>query len=106
ISMPGMMDTVLNLGLNDETAEGLAKLTGERRFALDAYRRFIAMFGHIVMGVDSAKFERVLDRTKVQTQGGRDTDLSIAQLEDVIEAYKRIIFAEQHGQPFPQDPYN
>ena len=106
ISMPGMMDTVLNLGLNDETVEGLAKLTGERRFALDAYRRFIAMFGHIVMGVDSAKFERVLDRNKVQTQGGRDTDLSISQLEDVIEASKRIIFAEQHGQPFPQDPYS
>ena len=106
ISMPGMMDTVLNLGLNDATAEGLATLTGERRFALDAYRRFIAMFGHIVMGVDSAKFERVLERTKVQTQGGRDTDLSESQLEEVIEAYKRIIFAEQHGQPFPQDPFS
>ncbi|MCC6457234.1 MAG: pyruvate, phosphate dikinase [Caldilineaceae bacterium] len=106
ISMPGMMDTVLNLGLNDETTEGLAALTGERRFALDAYRRFIAMFGHIVMGVDSAKFDRVLERTKIHTQGGRDTDLSETQLEEVIEAYKRIIFAEQHGQPFPQDPHS
>lgn len=105
ISMPGMMDTVLNLGLNDVTAEGLAAITGERRFALDAYRRFIAMFGHIVMGVDSAKFERLLDRAKVNTRGGRDTDLSEAQLEDVIEGYKRIIFSDHHGHSFPQDPY-
>ena len=60
ISMPGMMDTILNLGLNDETVEGLAKLTDDRRFALDAYRRFIAMFGHIVMGVSTEKFDRVL----------------------------------------------
>jgi pyruvate,orthophosphate dikinase len=105
ISMPGMMDTVLNLGLNDITAEGLAAISGERRFALDAYRRFIAMFGHIVMGVESAKFERVLDRTKANTSGGRDTDLSAAQLEEVIEAYKRIIFADHHGHSFPQDPY-
>ncbi len=104
VSMPGMMDTVLNLGLTDATVEGLARLTGERRFALDAYRRFIAMFGHIVMGVDNAKFERVLDRTKAHTQGGRDTDLTEAQLEEVIEAFKRIIFSDHHGHSFPQDP--
>jgi pyruvate,orthophosphate dikinase len=105
ISMPGMMDTVLNLGLNDATVQGLASITGERRFALDAYRRFIGMFGHIVMGVDSARFERVLERIKANTSGGRDTDLNEAQLEEVIEAYKRIIFADHHGHSFPQDPY-
>jgi pyruvate, orthophosphate dikinase len=105
-SMPGMMDTVLNLGLNDETTEGLAGLTGDRRFALDAYRRFIAMFGHIVMGVDGAKFERVLERTKARTQGGQDTDLTESDLEEVIGAYKRVIFADRHGEEFPQNPHD
>jgi pyruvate,orthophosphate dikinase len=105
VSMPGMMDTVLNLGLNDDTIEGLAHLSSNRRFALDAYRRFIAMFGHIVMGVANEKFDRVLERFKTQTTGGRDTDLHEAQLEDVIAAYKRIIFADRHGDEFPQDPY-
>ena len=105
ISMPGMMDTVLNLGLNDETVEGLGKKMKDRRFALDAYRRFISMFGHIVMGVDTEKFDRVLNRYKAQTQGGGDTDLTPELLEKIITAYKRIIFADQHGQEFPQDPY-
>ncbi len=105
ISMPGMMDTVLNLGLNDETVEGLAKKMKDRRFALDAYRRFISMFGHIVMGVETEKFDRVLARYKAQTVGGGDTDLTPELLEKIIEAYKRIIFADQHGQEFPQDPY-
>ena len=105
-SMPGMMDTVLNLGLNDETVQGLAKLTGDQRFALDAYRRFISMFGEIVMGVESEKFERVFERAKTQAEGGRDTDLSAEQLDEVITSYKRIIFAYQHGKPFPQDPYD
>ena len=75
-SMPGMMDTVLNLGLNEETVQGLAEQTGDLRFALDAYRRFASLFGEIVMGVAHEKFERVLDRFKAQTQGGRDTDLA------------------------------
>ena len=105
ISMPGMMDTVLNLGLNDETVEGLGKKMKDRRFALDAYRRFISMFGHIVMGVDTEKFDRVLARYKSQTVGGGDTDLTPELLEKIIIAYKRIIFADQHGQEFPQDPY-
>jgi len=105
ISMPGMMDTVLNLGLNDETVDGLAALTENRRFALDAYRRFIAMFGNIVMNVTADKFERLLERFKAQTKGGRDTDLSVAQLEEVITGYKRIIFSDRHGDSFPQDPY-
>lgn len=106
VSMPGMMDTVLNLGLNDETVEGLARLTSNRRFAMDAYRRFIAMFAEIVMGVEAHKFERVLDRYKSQTSGGRDTDLTDAQLAEVIAAYKRIIFADRHGEEFPQDPHD
>ncbi len=105
ISMPGMMDTVLNLGLNDETVEGLAELTNNRRFALDAYRRFIAMFGHIVMDVAGDKFDRVLERMKAQTKSGRDTDLTPEQLSEIIASFKRIIFTDQHGTEFPQDPY-
>lgn len=100
VSMPGMMDTVLNLGLNDETVEGLAQKTNNRRFALDAYRRFISMFGSIVMGVEGEKFNRVLARYK----SSQDAELSEAQLEKVIEGYKRIIFSERHGEAFPQDP--
>ncbi len=106
ISMPGMMDTVLNLGLNDETVEGLAKISGSRRFALDAYRRFIAMFGHIVMGVDTEKFDRVLNRFKAQTENGRDTDLSEAQLSEIIEAFKLIVFSDRKGDDFPQDVFD
>jgi pyruvate,orthophosphate dikinase len=105
ISMPGMMDTVLNLGLNDETVEGLAQLTDNRRFALDAYRRFIAMFGNIVMKVPNEKFSRALERFKAQTSSGRDTDLSEDQLDELITVYKRIIFTDRHGDEFPQDPY-
>jgi pyruvate,orthophosphate dikinase len=104
-SMPGMMDTVLNLGLNDETVEGLAQLTDNRRFALDAYRRFIAMFGNIVMKVPNEKFSRALERFKAQTSSGRDTDLSEDQLDELITVYKRIIFTDRHGDEFPQDPY-
>ncbi len=105
ISMPGMMDTVLNLGLNDQTVEGLAELTGDRRFALDAYRRFISMFANIVIGVEMEKFERVLTRFKAQTKNGRDTDLTPEQLDQIIEAYKLIVFSDRHGDEFPQDPY-
>ena len=105
ISMPGMMDTVLNLGLNDETVDGLANLTSNRRFALDAYRRFIAMFGNIVMKVPSEKFSRALERFKGQTASGRDTDLDEDQLDELITVYKRIIFTDRHGDEFPQDPY-
>ncbi len=106
ISMPGMMDTILNLGLNDETVVGLAKMTNNERFAYDAYRRFVAMFGTIVMGVASEKFERVLTRFKSHTSGGRDTDLTPDQLKQIIANFKRIIFAERHGDEFPDDPYD
>ncbi|HEY6230690.1 MAG TPA: pyruvate, phosphate dikinase [Pyrinomonadaceae bacterium] len=102
-SMPGMMDTVLNLGLNEETVQGLAAQTGDLRFALDAYRRFASLFGEIVMGVAHEKFERVMDRYKAQTSGGRDTDLKPQHLRDIIAAEKQIIVAEQHA--IPEDPY-
>jgi len=102
-SMPGMMDTVLNLGLNEETVQGLAEQTGDLRFALDAYRRFASLFGEIVMGVAHEKFERVLDRYKAQTQGGRDTDLQSSHLRDIIAAEKQIILTERSA--IPEDPY-
>ncbi|HEV2833668.1 MAG TPA: pyruvate, phosphate dikinase, partial [Pyrinomonadaceae bacterium] len=102
-SMPGMMDTVLNLGLNEETVQGLAEQTGDLRFALDAYRRFASLFGEIVMGVAHEKFERVLDRFKAQTQGGRDTDLKADHLRDIIAAEKQIILTERAA--IPEDPY-
>ncbi len=105
LSMPGMMDTVLNLGLNDNTVQGLAAQTGDLRFALDAYRRFASLFGEIVMGVAHAKFERVMDRFKSQTDGGRDTDLLPEHLQEIIAVEKQIIFTEQSGLGIPEDPY-
>jgi probable HAF family extracellular repeat protein len=103
-SMPGMMDTVLNLGLNEETVTGLAEQTGDLRFALDAYRRFASLFGEIVIGVAHEKFERVMDRFKAQTGGDKlDTDLKPDELRGIIAAEKEIILAEQHS--IPDDPY-
>src|SRR4029453_4513435 len=102
-SMPGMMDTVLNLGLNEVTVQGLTAQTGNLRFALDAYRRFASLFGEIVMGVAHEKFERVMDRFKAQTTGGKDTDLRTEELRDIIAAEKQIIVSEQHA--IPEDPY-
>src|SRR5437773_760570 len=98
-SMPGMMDTVLNLGLNEDTVQGLAAQTGDLRFALDAYRRFASLFGEIVMGVAHAKFERVMDRFKAQTTGGRDTDLKSDHLREIIAAENQIILTEQSAMP-------
>src|SRR5882672_9949066 len=102
-SMPGMMDTVLNLGLNEETVTGLAEQTGNLRFALDAYRRFASLFGEIVIGVAHEKFERVMDRFKGQTKGGKDTDLKPKDLSGIIAAQKEIMRAEHHD--IPDDPY-
>ena len=99
-SMPGMMDTVLNLGLNDETAEGLGELTGNRRFALDAYRRFIQMYGKIVLDIDPGKFEHALDQKKRETGSKSDADLSSSALETVVEEFKEIIRRET-GSLFP-----
>ena len=102
--MPGMMDTVLNLGLNPETRQGLAQLTGNERFANDAYRRFIQMFGKIVIGVPGEHFEELLDEVKQEVGTTQDTDLTADQLMDVVQRFKALVRAEG-GQEFPDDPY-
>ncbi len=102
-SMPGMMDTVLNLGLNQATREGLAKLTGNPRFAADAYRRFVQLFGKIVLGVDGEKFEHVMDEAKGGHGARLDTDLSTEELIEIAERMKAIIKQEK-GVEFPEDP--
>lgn len=99
-SMPGMMDTILNLGLNDETVTGLAKQTCDERFAWDAYRRFISLFGQIVIRIPHEKFERVLDQYKVN--GRQDTDLIAAELKEIVATYKRIVLVEGRMN-FPED---
>ena len=103
-SMPGMMDTVLNLGLNDETVKGLAALTSNERFAYDAYRRFISMFGRIVQDIDGNKFERVLDEYKERTGAKSDADLSAEALKEIVVDFKKIV-KEATGKDFPTDPY-
>ncbi|HWW08760.1 MAG TPA: pyruvate, phosphate dikinase [Candidatus Acidoferrales bacterium] len=102
-SMPGMMDTVLNLGLNATTLQGLAKLTDDRRFALDAYRRFIQLFSKIVLGVDGALFEEALDAVKRRRRAKTDADLKPAALEEVIAEYREIVRRHGSGE-FPEDP--
>lgn len=103
-SMPGMMDTVLNLGLNDATLRGLAALTSNERFAYDAYRRFIQMFGKIVLGVDSELFEHALGAAKQKARAELDTDLTAQDLKAVCEEFKKIVKRET-GKDFPTDPY-
>jgi pyruvate,orthophosphate dikinase len=101
-SMPGMMDTVLNLGLNKQTIEGIARQTGNARFAQDAYRRFIQLFGKIVLGVEGEKFEDLLEELKGHGQR-QDTDLSTEELADIAEKFKKII-KDEKGIEFPEDP--
>jgi len=102
ISMPGMMDTVLNLGMNDEVAKGLAKKSGNERFSWDSYRRFIQMFGDVVMSVDHSNFEEILDEIK-ETKGVKfDTDLDADDLKDLVKKYKAVI-KEKTGKEFPTD---
>ncbi len=102
-SMPGMMDTVLNLGLNDATVEGLAGLSGDRRFALDSYRRFIQMYSNVVLGLDHHMFEEILDEHKERMDVEVDTALSALDWEVVIGKYKQAVQRDL-GKPFPQDP--
>jgi pyruvate,orthophosphate dikinase len=102
-SMPGMMDTVLNLGLNDETVEGLAKLSGDRRFAFDSYRRFIQMYSNVVLGLDHHMFEEILDDRKDQLGVGIDTALTADDWKAVVAEYKTLVRREL-GDAFPQDP--
>jgi pyruvate,orthophosphate dikinase len=103
-SMPGMMDTVLNLGLNEETLQGLIALTGNERFGWDAYRRFIAMFGRIVMDVPATRFDQPLEaRKEAHGHDAKDTDLDVADLKALVEDYKKIVRADT-GRDFPTDP--
>lgn len=103
-SMPGMMDTVLNLGLNAETLKGLARLTDNQRFAFDAYRRFIQMFGKIVMGIEGRKFEQILDQVKEERGARQDTDLDVEALQEVVGRFKEK-YKEEIGEEFPEDPF-
>jgi pyruvate, orthophosphate dikinase len=104
-SMPGMMDTVLNLGLNDETLRGLIALTRNERFGWDAYRRFIQMFGRIVMDVKAERFDHELDQAKARHgKDARDTDLTVDDLKGLVETFKAIVKADT-GREFPTDPY-
>ena len=102
ISMPGMMDTILKLGLNDKAVEGLAKKTGNEKFAYDAYRRFIQMYGDVAMGVDHDKFEAILEEVKEKAGVDSDQKLSVENLKEVVAKYKEMYKAEK-GEEFPQD---
>ncbi|HZB85190.1 MAG TPA: pyruvate, phosphate dikinase [Gaiellaceae bacterium] len=102
VSMPGMMDTILNLGLNDEAVEGLARATGNERFAQDAYRRLIQMYGDVVAGVDAHRFERELTALKERRGAEDDVDLSADDLSALVERFKEV-YREETGEDFPQD---
>jgi len=103
VSMPGMMDTVLNLGLTDATLDGLASDSGNRRFALDAYRRLIQMFGDVVMGCDHHRFETALSDVKASRSAIHDTDLDEAGMDEVVRRF-RVVYRDHVGSDFPQDP--
>ncbi len=102
-SMPGMMDTVLNLGLNDESVKGLAKQTADERFAYDSYRRFVAMYGRIVLGIESAAFDKPFDAAKEAAGVDSDAAVPAPMLADLVEEYKAVVLSET-GAPFPEAP--
>ncbi len=104
-SMPGMMDTVLNLGLNEETLQGLVALTGNERFGWDAYRRFVQMFGRIVMGVSAERFDHAMDEAKRLRGAEHDTDLDGPALRELTESFRAIV-REDAGRDFPSDPHD
>ncbi len=103
VSMPGMMDTVLNLGLNDATVEGLAEMSGDARFAWDSYRRFIQMYGGVVLGVDHHRFEDIIEHTKLEAGVVEDTALTAQDWHRVVHAYLEMV-RQETGKPFPLDP--
>jgi pyruvate,orthophosphate dikinase len=103
-SMPGMMDTILNLGLNDRTVEGLVAKTGHARFAYDCYRRFLQMFGNVVLDIPKAEFEHLFDGRKQKVKARFDTDLTAEDLKAVIADYKKLV-QKKTGKPFPQDTH-
>ena len=102
-SMPGMMDTILNLGLNDVVAEGFSNKTNNKRFVYDSYRRFISMFADVVKGFDKNQFEHILDEKKANEHAEFDTDLTADDMYDITQSYKKL-YEELDGNPFPQDP--
>jgi pyruvate,orthophosphate dikinase len=104
LSMPGMMDTILNLGLNSHTLDGLAKQTGNERFAYDARRRFIQLFGKVAMGIPDEEFDKALHDIKVRSGAMSDVDMSVEDLREVCELFRHVV-AEQRLQPFPEDVY-
>ena len=104
VSMPGMMDTVLNLGLNDTTVQGLLAASGDARFAWDSYRRFIQMYGSVVLGVDHHRFEEIIETAKLDAGVTEDTALSPDDWQRVVAEYKAMVLAER-GEPFPMDPH-
>ena len=103
-SMPGMMDTILNLGLNDVSVEGFAKKTGNARFAYDSYRRFIQMFSDVVMEVPKSFFEKIIDEVKEAKGVKFDTDLTTDDLKELVKRFKAVYTEAMGGQEFPQDP--
>src|SRR3990172_7576531 len=103
VSMPGMMDTVLNLGLNDDTLEGLIKVSNNPRFAYDSYRRFLTMFGNVVLGIEHNLFEEVLEEVKKRVAVKTDVELGANDLKEIVKLYKELI-RKQKGVPFPHDP--
>ncbi len=103
-SMPGMMNTILNLGLNDETVEGLARKTSNPRFAYDSYRRFIQMFGEVALDIDMEKFDHIFDERKRKAKVKLDTQLTAQDLQAIITGYKKLVEKET-GKPFPQDAH-
>ena len=103
-SMPGMMDTILNLGLNEENVEGLGNKTGNMRFALDNYRRFISMFGNVVLSIDKDLFEQIISKKKTEKRIKQDSSLQVNDLKDIIKKFKAII-KKKSGETFPDDPY-
>ncbi|MCC7045198.1 MAG: hypothetical protein IT562_00665, partial [Alphaproteobacteria bacterium] len=103
VSMPGMMDTVLNLGLNDQTVAGLARRSGDARFAYDSYRRFIQMYGNVVLNIDHHLFEETLELHKEDRGITLDTEMTADDWKKIVEGYKARV-DEELGKPFPQDP--
>ena len=103
ISMPGMMNTILNLGLNDVSVKGLANVTGNDRFAYDAYRRLINMYGDVVCGVEHEHFEAAFDQVKKKFRVELDTEVPLEGMIQLCELYKKV-FKKHYGKPFPQDP--
>ena len=102
-SMPGMMETVLNIGLNDATVKAMAELAGDERFAWDSYRRLVQMFGRTVLGIDGDRFEQALEATKRRRGTDEDTQLTVSDLQHLVDSFQDLVQLET-GQPFPQDP--